>query len=67
MPQESPQSRLLALLLKKSNILIGGSADLAGSNNTKTKYHEIIKPGNFNGNYIHYGVENMLCVELWMD
>ena len=27
--------------------LIGGSADLAGSNNTKTKYHTIIKPSNF--------------------
>ena len=24
--------------------LIGGSADLAGSNNTKTKNHKIIKP-----------------------
>ena len=27
--------------------LIGVSADLAGSNNTKTKKHKIIKPGNF--------------------
>ena len=36
--------------------LIGGSADLSGSNNTKTKYSTIIKPSNFNGNYIHYGV-----------
>jgi len=36
--------------------LIGGSADLSGSNNTNTKYSKIIKPSNFNGNYIHYGV-----------
>ena len=36
--------------------LVGGSADLSGSNNTKTKYSTIIKPSNFNGNYIHYGV-----------
>jgi transketolase len=36
--------------------LIGGSADLSGSNNTKTKYSKIIKPSNFKGNYIHYGV-----------
>ena len=36
--------------------IIGGSADLAGSNNTKTKFHEILKPKKFNGNYIHYGV-----------
>jgi transketolase len=49
-------------LVKNNNTLIGGSADLAGSNNTKTKNHEIIKPGNFNGNYIHYGVrEHAMC------
>jgi transketolase len=36
--------------------LIGGSADLSGSNNTNTKYSIKIKPGNFKGNYIHYGV-----------
>ncbi len=36
--------------------LIGGSADLSGSNNTITKYSTIIKPSNFKGNYIHYGV-----------
>ena len=42
--------------------LIGGSADLAGSNNTKTKNHKIIIPGNFSGNYIHYGVrEHAMC------
>jgi len=36
--------------------LIGGSADLSGSNNTKTKNSKILKPPDFNGNYIHYGV-----------
>jgi transketolase len=36
--------------------LIGGSADLSNSNNTKTKRSKIIKPSNFKGNYIHYGV-----------
>ena len=49
-------------LFKKENTLIGGSADLAGSNNTKTKNHKIISPGNFDGNYIHYGVrEHAMC------
>ena len=49
-------------LVEKSNTLIGGSADLAGSNNTKTKNHKIITPGNFDGNYIHYGVrEHAMC------
>ncbi len=42
--------------------LVGGSADLAGSNNTKTKNHKIIKPNDFSGNYIHYGVrEHAMC------
>ena len=52
----------LNALTKENNTLIGGSADLAGSNNTKTKYQKIIKPGDFNGNYIHYGVrEHAMC------
>ena len=46
----------LSALTNSNNNLIGGSADLAGSNNTKTKKHKIITPGNFDGNYIHYGV-----------
>jgi len=46
----------LNALTKQKNNLIGGSADLAGSNNTKTKNHKIIKPGDFGGDYIHYGV-----------
>ena len=53
--------KFLELISKFPNI-IGGSADLAGSNNTKTKYHKIIKPGRFDGNYIHYGVrEHAMC------
>ncbi len=36
--------------------LIGGSADLSGSNNTKTNNSIIINSKNFDGNYIHYGV-----------
>ena len=36
--------------------LIGGSADLSGSNNTKTRNSISISSKNFNGNYIHYGV-----------
>ena len=43
-------------ILKSENTLIGGSADLAGSNNTKTKLHKVINAKNYNGNYIHYGV-----------
>ena len=36
--------------------LIGGSADLSGSNNTKTSNSKVINAKNFDGNYIHYGV-----------
>tara|TARA_B100000029_G_scaffold76356_1_gene68230 strand:+ start:7044 stop:9005 length:1962 start_codon:yes stop_codon:yes gene_type:complete len=53
--------KFLEIVSKIPNI-IGGSADLAGSNNTKTKKHKILKPGNFSGNYIHYGVrEHAMC------
>ena len=48
--------KTLIRLTNKENALIGGSADLAGSNNTKTKTQKILEPGKFNGNYIHYGV-----------
>mgnify|MGYP002059585103 FL=1 len=55
-------SEIFLDIVSKSPNLIGGSADLAGSNNTKTKDHKIIKPGNFSGNYIHYGVrEHAMC------
>ena len=55
-------SEMFLNIISKLPNLIGGSADLAGSNNTKTKDHRIIKPGNFSGNYIHYGVrEHAMC------
>ena len=53
---------MLISLTKNNNTLIGGSADLAGSNNTKTKYQKIIQPNDFEGSYIHYGVrEHAMC------
>jgi transketolase len=35
---------------------IGGSADLTGSNNTKTKNLDVVTPDDFSGRYLHYGV-----------
>jgi len=35
---------------------VGGSADLTGSNNTKTKGMTPVKPGDYSGNYMHYGI-----------
>jgi transketolase len=53
--RKSSELTLIALT-KDNNTLIGGSADLAGSNNTKTKYQKITQPSEFDGDYIHYGV-----------
>ena len=54
--------KILTSLTEVDSALIGGSADLAGSNNTKTKNQKIIKPNNFKGDYIHYGVrEHAMC------
>jgi transketolase len=36
--------------------LVGGSADLTGSNNTKAKAQAAVTAANFAGGYIHYGV-----------
>ena len=35
---------------------VGGSADLTGSNNTKTGTLDLMSAGNYGGRYIHYGV-----------
>ena len=48
--------KVLEKLLPLIPGLIGGSADLTGSVGTLTKQHVTIKPGDFAGNYIHYGV-----------
>ena len=36
--------------------MLGGSADLTGSNLTRTKLHQPISAGDYKANYIHYGV-----------
>ena len=46
----------LEIINKNTDILIGGSADLTGSNLTLASSMKIIEPGDFQGNYIHYGV-----------
>src|SRR5204863_7952452 len=35
---------------------IGGSADLTGSNNTKTKSQQTLDASNYGGRYIYYGI-----------
>ena len=53
---------VLNQIVKDNQFIIGGSADLSGSNNTKTKNHKIINSKDYSGNYIHYGVrEHAMC------
>jgi len=46
----------IEILKKEINFLLGGSADLTGSNNTKTKSMKEVSAKNYNGDYIHYGI-----------
>ena len=48
--------RVLEVLSAAVPELVGGSADLTGSNNTKTAAQEVVGAGRFAGGYIHYGV-----------
>lgn len=43
-------------LIKILPEMLGGSADLTGSNLTITKQAEIVKKGHLQGNYLHFGV-----------
>jgi transketolase len=36
--------------------MLGGSADLTGSNNTRTKAMKVLDAANYSGTFIHYGV-----------
>jgi transketolase len=46
----------LERLLPALPALVGGSADLTGSNNTKVKGQPVITAESFKGSYVHYGV-----------
>ncbi len=48
--------RVLDAIAPHAPELIGGSADLTGSNNTKAASQSAITPSDFSGSYIHYGV-----------
>jgi transketolase len=46
----------LEKLVDKLWLLIGGSADLTGSNNTKVAASKVINKEDYEGNYVNYGV-----------
>jgi transketolase len=48
--------QVLEALVPTLPALIGGSADLTPSNNTKTKGQKLATRGDFAGSYIHYGI-----------
>ncbi|MDD9336600.1 MAG: transketolase [Wolbachia sp.] len=48
--------RVMELLTKSMPELIGGSADLTGSNCTKYKHMQVINSNNYDGSYMHYGI-----------
>jgi transketolase len=46
----------LEKLVDRLWLMVGGSADLTGSNNTKVAASEVFDQSNYGGNYINYGV-----------
>jgi transketolase len=54
----SRQASQMALEVINGAVLtmVGGSADLTGSNLTKTSNMRSITPGNYRGNYVHFGI-----------
>jgi transketolase len=59
-PQKVATRRASEIVLEAVNPVLGetlgGSADLTGSNNTKTADLGVFEPGNRNGRYIYYGI-----------
>jgi transketolase len=48
--------QVLDAIIGKIPTMLGGSADLTPSNNTKTKDAKYLKRGDFTGTYIHFGI-----------
>ena len=48
--------KVIEALLPAIPSLLGGSADLTGSNGTRTKLHSSVSAIDYKANYIHYGV-----------
>jgi transketolase len=47
---------VLGALVQAAPEMVGGSADLTGSNNTKTKSMSVIGPGQYKGQFLHWGI-----------
>ncbi len=51
--------KTLEVLTNKIPSMLGGSADLTGSNNTKSSAMEVLDTKNYGGHYIHYGIREL--------
>ena len=49
-------AKVLEALIPVTPGIVGGSADLSGSNGCVTSHKKSLTPDDFSGNYIHYGV-----------
>ncbi len=56
MPTRKASGMVLQALAEKVSAIIGGSADLSASNNTKSENLKAINAEDFSGRYIYYGV-----------
>lgn len=56
MPTRQSSGKVLDAIAPKMPLMIGGSADLTPSNNTKFKGSEDLTTSNYGGRYIRYGV-----------
>ncbi|MDB5035927.1 MAG: transketolase [Chlorobi bacterium] len=56
MATRAASGKVLDAIVPKIPMMIGGSADLTPSNNTKFKGSEDLTPANYGGRYVRYGV-----------
>lgn len=56
LPTRKASQDVLDLLTEILPEMVGGSADLTGSNNTRAKGMKALTPGDFSGRYIHWGI-----------
>jgi transketolase len=56
MATRAASGAVLNAIVPSLSMLIGGSADLTGSNNTQTKDEKSLTRDDFSGRYIHFGV-----------
>ena len=55
-PTRKASEEVLKVVTEHIPDMIGGSADLSQSNNTRPETMKAVTPGNYHGRYIHYGV-----------